>query len=65
MGLVVARQNKQSRLFVFCTDDFSCPEQVSSIVTWLRALTGELPLEYARKPELFPNGPATPKPAKD
>ncbi len=41
------------------------PQQVSSIVTWLRALTGELPLEYARKPEPFPSGPTTPKPATD
>ena len=36
------------------------PEQVSDIVTFLYALTGELPTELTAVPELPPNGPTTP-----
>jgi cytochrome c peroxidase len=38
------------------------PEKVTSIATWLKTLTGELPLDYVRKPELPPSGPSLPKP---
>jgi cytochrome c peroxidase len=38
------------------------PAKVASMVTWLKTLTGELPLDYVRKPDLPPSGPATPKP---
>ncbi|HEY6462150.1 MAG TPA: cytochrome c peroxidase [Polyangiaceae bacterium] len=34
--------------------------QVTSIVTWLNVLTGELPKDYIAKPELPPDGPNTP-----
>lgn len=37
-------------------------DQVSSIVTFLGALTGELDKAYAAKPELPASGPTTPKP---
>lgn len=37
-------------------------DQVKSIVTFLSALTGELPTEYIQKPELPPSTDATPKP---
>ena len=37
-------------------------EQKASIVTFLRALTGELPTEYIQEPELPPSTARTPKP---
>jgi cytochrome c peroxidase len=37
-------------------------DEVRGITTWLRSLTGEIPHEYIRKPELPPNGPTTPAP---
>jgi len=36
--------------------------EVASIVTWLKSLTGELPLDYIRKPVLPQSTPQTPKP---
>jgi cytochrome c peroxidase len=36
--------------------------QIAAIVTWLGALTGELPMDYIKKPELPPNGKDTPPP---
>ncbi len=39
--------------------------QVDSIVTFLNALTGEIPTEYIKKPDLPPNGPNTPAPVLD
>lgn len=38
------------------------PEETKSIVTFLNALTGDLPSDYIKKPELPPNGKKTPKP---
>jgi len=38
------------------------PAQVKSIVTWLGSLTGDVPRDYIRKPELPPSTPKTPKP---
>ena len=35
-------------------------QETSSIVTWLGSLTGELPLEYIKTPELPPSTPETP-----
>jgi cytochrome c peroxidase len=37
-------------------------QDVASIVTWLKSLTGEVPKDYIAKPELPPSGPTTPKP---
>jgi cytochrome c peroxidase len=36
--------------------------QIAAIITWLGALTGELPMDYIKKPELPPNGKDTPPP---
>ena len=36
--------------------------QVNSIITWLKSLTGEIPVEYIRKPALPPSTKMTPKP---
>ena len=36
--------------------------QVNSIITWLKSLTGEIPVEYIRKPALPPSSKMTPKP---
>jgi cytochrome c peroxidase len=36
--------------------------QIAAIVTWLGALTGDLPKDYIQKPELPPNGKNTPGP---
>jgi cytochrome c peroxidase len=36
--------------------------QIAAIVTWLGALTGDLPKDYIKKPELPPNGKDTPGP---
>ena len=33
--------------------------QAASIITWLKALTGTLPSDYIKQPELPPNGPHT------
>ena len=38
------------------------PEQIDSIVVFLKSLTGEIPADYIKKPELPPSTPATPKP---
>ena len=38
------------------------PEQIDSIVVFLESLTGEIPADYIKKPELPPSTPATPKP---
>lgn len=40
-------------------------DEIASIVTWLKSLTGELPLEYIKKPELPPSTDKTPKPKAD
>lgn len=40
------------------------PEEVASIVTFLKALTGEVDASYVAKPALPESGPTTPKPAK-
>ena len=37
-------------------------EQTRSIITFLEALTGELPSDYIEVPELPPSGPTTPEP---
>jgi cytochrome c peroxidase len=39
-------------------------DDVKSIALWLKTLTGDLPPDLAKKPEPFPSGPKTPKPAK-
>lgn len=38
------------------------PAEVASIVTWLKTLTGELPMDYIRKPPMPASTPQTPKP---
>jgi cytochrome c peroxidase len=40
-------------------------EDVASIEAFLGALTGEIPMDYVKKPELPPSGPDTPAPAFD
>jgi cytochrome c peroxidase len=37
------------------------PEEVKIIVSFLKSLTGEIPTEYIKKPDLPPDGPNTPK----
>lgn len=37
-------------------------DEVTSIVTWLKTLTGEIPKAYIQKPELPPSSDKTPKP---
>jgi cytochrome c peroxidase len=37
-------------------------DEVTTIIAWLNALTGDLPADYITKPELPPSGPTTPKP---
>jgi cytochrome c peroxidase len=39
--------------------------EIASIVTWLKTLTGEIPREYIKKPELFAGTDKTPKPKLD
>jgi cytochrome c peroxidase len=39
------------------------PEQIQSIVTWLKSLTGEIPADYIKPPKLPESTPKTPKPA--
>ncbi|MEN6601556.1 MAG: c-type cytochrome, partial [Bryobacteraceae bacterium] len=39
------------------------PEQIQSIVTWLKSLTGEVPSDYIKPPKLPESTPKTPKPA--
>ena len=38
------------------------PEEIRSIVTFLKTLTGQIPLEYVKQPVLPKSTPATPKP---
>ncbi|MCC6558370.1 MAG: cytochrome-c peroxidase [Polyangiaceae bacterium] len=37
-------------------------DEAKSLVTFLKSLTGELPADYIKKPDLPPGGPKTPKP---
>lgn len=37
-------------------------KEVTSIVVWMKSLTGEIPAEYIRKPDLPKSTPATPRP---
>ena len=37
-------------------------EEIDAIVVWLKSLTGELPLDYIKKPELPPSSTSTPAP---
>lgn len=37
-------------------------EDAKVLIAFLKSLTGEIPAEYIKKPELPPNGPNTPKP---
>jgi cytochrome c peroxidase len=39
-------------------------QDVTELVAFLKALTGEVPREYIARPELPPSGPTTPKPQK-
>ncbi|MCK6587813.1 MAG: cytochrome-c peroxidase [Polyangiaceae bacterium] len=39
--------------------------EIASIVTWLKTLTGEIPRDYIKKPELPPSTDKTPKPKAD
>jgi cytochrome c peroxidase len=39
-------------------------QEVKSIVSWLRTLTGSIPVEYIRKPDLPPSTSRTPKPSR-
>jgi cytochrome c peroxidase len=41
------------------------PEEITSIITWLKSLTGEIPKAYIAKPELPPSTDKTPKPKPD
>lgn len=38
------------------------PDEINSIVVWLRSLTGEIPAEYIKAPELPKSTASTPKP---
>jgi len=40
-------------------------DEIASIVTWLKTLTGEAPAEYIKKPALPPSTDKTPKPVID
>lgn len=40
-------------------------DEIASIITWLKTLTGESPAEYIKKPELPPSTDKTPKPTLD
>lgn len=40
------------------------PEETASIVAWLKTLTGDLPAEFIKEPELPASGPKTPKPGR-
>jgi cytochrome c peroxidase len=40
-------------------------EKTQSVVVWLKTLTGDLPTDYIRKPELAPSTASTPKPERD
>lgn len=40
------------------------PSEIASIETFLKALTGDIPAEYIRQPELPKSGPKTPKPVE-
>jgi cytochrome c peroxidase len=39
-------------------------DDVKAIVVWLKTLSGDLPADLAKKPELFPSSAKTPKPDK-
>jgi cytochrome c peroxidase len=38
------------------------PEEVASIVTWMKSLTGEIPADYIKEPPMPKSTPKTPKP---
>jgi cytochrome c peroxidase/serine/threonine protein kinase len=41
------------------------PAKAASIRTWLAVLTGEMPADYAAKPDLPPSGPGLPRPTPE
>ena len=54
---VVVRTMARHQLGVELTDD-----DAKVIIAFLKSLTGDIPAEYIKKPELPPSGPKTPKP---
>jgi cytochrome c peroxidase len=61
-GTVVTIEDAITKMGVHQLGMTLTPEQVKSIVTFLKTLTGELPAEYIKQPELPKSTAKTPKP---
>lgn len=61
----VATLDQAVRMMAECQNGRTLNDQeVQSIVTWLRALTGEIPAAYVKPPVLPKSTPATPRPER-
>jgi cytochrome c peroxidase len=63
-GKVGTLQDAVARMSEYQVGQKLTDAQIQSIVTWLKSLTGQIPVEYIKPPALPPSGPTTPKPAK-
>lgn len=61
-GKIEALEDAVMQMADFQTGKRLSPEDAKSIMTFLKSLTGELPAEYIKPPELPKSTPATPKP---
>lgn len=61
-GKIEALEEAVMQMADFQTGKRLIPEDATSIITFLKSLTGELPAEYIKPPELPKSTPATPKP---
>jgi cytochrome c peroxidase len=61
-GKVETLEQAVSRMAEYQLGETLNQNQVRSIVTWLKALTGEIPTEYIKMPVLPPSTEKTPKP---
>jgi len=61
-GKVETLEQAVSRMAEYQLGNILNPGQVGSIVTWLKALTGEIPIEYIKMPVLPASTERTPKP---
>ncbi len=61
-GSVATLEEAVAKMAEYETGEELTPEQIASIVTFLNALTGQVPAGYVAKPELPPSTAKTPKP---
>ena len=61
-GKVATLEEAVKRMGEYQVGEELSAAQIQSIITWLKSLTGEIPAEYIKPPQLPPGTPTTPKP---